>query len=260
MLFRSSATATAIIAGQTVRAKAQGLLKGSSLDIQVGHDLIQDNSAATATADASAGGGAIAVASASAILAGTGGTKVLKVGHDWKLLGSTNNLFVNDTATGGAGAQPDTLVGTTDSSSLVTSTLTATVTGQILLIGGVGPSGTALTVMGAGGEIKLTAASLLITGDSGSGLIRTVPGFTERLDGTHPPITVNGSGAGITIIQDPLRNSAIVLSGAPPTNLDALQSTIISAIQATSSSRSAGADNDVNAAKNKPVDGSKICK
>jgi hypothetical protein len=114
--------------------------------------------------------------------------------------------------------------------------------------------------MGAGGEIKLTAASLLITGDSGSGLIRTVPGFTERLDGTHPPITVNGSGAGITIIQDPLRNSAIVLSGAPPTNLDALQSTIISAIQATSSSRSAGADNDVNAAKNKPVDGSKICK
>ncbi|NBR28439.1 MAG: hypothetical protein EBT83_08510, partial [Betaproteobacteria bacterium] len=186
-----SATATATIAGQKVRAKAQGVLQGSSLDITVGHDLIQDNSAATASANTVVGGGAVAIASASSVLAGTGGSKTIKVSHDWKLLGSTNNLFVNDTATGASGAQPDTLVGVTDSLS---------------------------------------------------------------------PITVNNNGSGITIVQDALRNSAIVLSGAPPTNLDALQSTIISAIQATSSSRSAGADNDVNAAKNKPVDGSKICK
>jgi len=49
---------------------------------------------------------------------------------------------------GGSGAQPDTLVGTTNRSSPVTSTLNAQETGQILMVGGVGPAVSALTVMG----------------------------------------------------------------------------------------------------------------
>jgi len=39
-----------------------------------------------------------------------------------------------------------------------------------------------------------------------------------------------------------------------------LQSSFIAAIQSSSNTRTIGADSDVNAAKNKPVDASKVCK
>lgn len=172
------------------------------------------------------------------------------------------NVAGDAKAIGGSGAKSDTLVGTTDSASTVTSTLDARVTGTMNLTSGheLGASASAAVVLGAGGNIKIATAGLVITGNNTSGLFRTIPGFTERLDGTHPPVTVNGTGGGITIIQNPLLAPSIVLSGAPPTDLDQLQSSIIAAIQSGTASRTAGFDNDVNNAKNKPVDGSKICK
>ena len=257
-----SSSATPAAPGQTVRAKAQGILEGTSLNITVGHDLLQNNGAATATADVSVGGGATALASSSSILATNAGDKTLQVGGKWDMVAGTA------TSNGGVGAAANTLVATTDSDNALGAIwkVTAQVTGNIDMTAGheagTSPTGaSSAVVMGAPGNITLTTAALQITGNTSSGLFNSLPGnITLRLDGTHIPVTVNGSGGGITIFQDPTLGSAIVLSGAPPTNTDTLQSSFIAAIQSSSNTRTIGADSDVNAAKNKPVDASKVCK
>ena len=257
-----SSSATPAAPGQTVRAKAQGILEGTSLNITVGHDLLQNNGAATATADVSVGGGATALASSSSILATNAGDKTLQVGGKWDMVAGTA------TSNGGVGAAANTLVATTDSDNVLGAIwkVTAQVTGNIDMTAGheagTSPTGaSSAVVMGAPGNITLTTAALQITGNTSSGLFNSLPGnITLRLDGTHIPVTVNGSGGGITIFQDPTLGSAIVLSGAPPTNTDTLQSSFIAAIQSSSNTRTIGADSDVNAAKNKPVDASKVCK
>ena len=257
-----SSSATPTIAGQVVHAKAQGILEGKSLNLTVGHDLLQDNSLATATADASVGGGAKAVASSSSLLATNAGDKTIKVSGKWDMIGGTA------TSNGGTGATANTLVATTDSDNALGAIwkLTAQVSGNMNLTGGfqAGSSSTSASsavVLGAPGNIVLTTAHLTLTGNSGSGLFNTLPGNTVlRMDGTHIPITVNGNGSGITIVSNALLDSAFVLSGAPATNTDALQSSFIAAIQTSSNNRTVGSSNDVNNAKNKPVDASKVCK
>jgi hypothetical protein len=251
-----TSTATAP-AGQSVRAKSQALLQGTSLDVTTGGSLTLDNSAALATADVSAGG--TAVASSSALLSSSADKK-FKVGGNFDIIGG-NVGTGNATVIGGSAGSADTLAGTDAATG--TSTLEAMVTGSMNLSSGFEVGGTtasAAAVLLAAGEIKLTTAALNITGNSTSGLFRSVPGFTERLDGTRPPIAVNGNGAGITIFQDAMRGPSIILSGAPPTNLDQLQAGIINAIQQTQGNRSAGFESDVNNAKNKPVDASRVCK
>jgi hypothetical protein len=255
-----SSTATATVAGQTVRAKAQAVLQGSTLDLTVGGNLLQDNSNASATANASVGGGATAVASSTSVLSASG-TKTLLVGGNWNILGG-NTSAGNATAIGGAGATADTIAGT-DAGQDVASTLTAAVVGNINLTSGYevgGITASAAAAMLAAGAIDLSTKALVVTGNNTSGLFRTIGNFTQRLNGAYPPVWINKSGRGVFIVQDALLGPSFLLSGAPPSDLDRLQAGLLNALQSSSANRATGFDTDVNNAKNKPADGSRICK
>jgi hypothetical protein len=243
-----------------VRAKAQGVLQGSDIDLNVHGNLVQDNSNASATANASVGGLAIAEASSTSALSATD-TKTLLVGGNWNMFGGTT-ASGNATVIGGVGAKADTIAGT-NAGKDVASTLTAVVGGRINLTSGYevgGPTASAAAAMLAAGAIDLTTTALIVTGNNTSGLFRTIPGFTERLDGSRPPVWVNKSGSGVLLVLNSLLGPSIVLSGAPPTDLDRLQAGLINALQSTSSNRAAGYESDVNNAKHKPTDASKVCK
>jgi len=117
------------------------------------------------------------------------------------------------------------------------------------------------------GEINFTTGpgGLLVTGNSGSGLFRDVSGVIQALRGDHPPISVNTTGAGVTVnaasqfsTTGLARSDSLVFSGAPPGNLDRLQSGILSAIDSSKQERGSS-DTPVTAAKTK-VDSSKVCK
>ena len=220
---------------------------------------------AIAIADTTAGGGAKAVASSSALLS-TSGTAKLTVGGNLNLLGG--NIPTGNAITKGQDAIADTVAGT-DPGSNRASTFEARVTGDTNLIAGyeVGGSNSAATAeLLVSGVIKIFTTKLTLTGSSGSGIFQQTspPGLLPveltRVNGDHPPITVNESGAGVKIFQDAGRGDAFIFSGVPPQFLDQLQSGIIFAIESTKNNRTAGFDSDVNLAKTARVDSSKICK
>jgi len=215
--------------GKTARAAAEAQVKSATINATIGGALTMTGG--TSLADTTAGG-TLALANADALWSPSTAMKLDVSG--------AINLTGGNATVAGTNTRALAIAGTESTTTQVGSTLEVKSGNNINLTAGTEVGGTDALSSGAffyGGEIKvmLSGGMLTLTGDQGSGLFQFLNPQFLRVDGKNYPVTI--SGGSVQFILNALLGDALVLSGAPPLNLGALSSPLLTALNATQQAR-----------------------